>query len=909
MHEHVGMPSDDFEKYKRISWGSNTLRFLNAEWQLRNELCWCVLLSSFKKKDDVTSQDLSSFHIIFPMLHVTKSEHVTMMTKMHHIENPDIIKLVRFIDTECCMQGRMRAPYCDKLKDRSVCINSPLKFYCVCNCEGFKIELRPVSDVEKEKYLKENWPLMNEPRESDPNFLMNVFSACSIRKPMVTPPLSSDTNPLVSLINLDDGDNIIGLAGPADPPPLPPPVVIPPPMPVHPERVVPFANIIMNIETGLAAITELASMENKMRDIKFLEKPIDPSNDFTDMKELNNRWLAVKGLFTSYAEFCIEVPHWEPSDDFSNLDTAPTSISREIEDKVIDFFNKRCGIIDLCTKTKVVMKFWDGVKPWPILVYKDFKCFKNSTLPLVLYTKKGDRGRPSPYTYAGKVHRNVLPPINSVISEGESTLRRSSFFSRHLRHDHDEDPLNVVSGYKKLQRVQASELWLRSKRALRFTQETFCPLNDTALGMLNNFVGLRFSPSECQTYKNYERDSINVNVVLDHIYNILCRKDRLVYQYLINWCAHLVQYPSKKLLTVPYLVGEQGIGKSLCLSALGSMFGPHFLETASVEDIAGKFTATLDDKIFVLVNEADNMSSDVMRIMKALITDHDRRVEKKYSDVRYSPNYINIIACSNMVHSQIMNVPPDERRFMFMHCDGSVRGKHEYLKKLYEFFDCDYSTNPKCTFNGCKAFMWYLMDVNISQFNPRKFPVTKYMVELKLATCSSTQEWLYECLCYGRLMDGRHYLNDITPGTQIAVWELNKEFLVLKEEVFNAFFLWTKNKNKKIVTAEFFWNNIREVLTSMREILGNEVHPVLKIKRTYIEMPRLNHARLQFSRHYTGVQFADWHPAGSDGDMDVEMANQLQRSLFDDNGQPQNGLIDGGEDVESIVRNFDRHPC
>jgi hypothetical protein len=51
-------------------------------------------------------------------------------------------------------------------------------------------------------------------------------------------------------------------------------------------------------------------------------------------------------------------------------------------------------------------------------------------------------------------------------------------------------------------------------------------------------------------------DAAAYQLITDHIYNIWCKKDEAVYNYVMNWLAHLVQKPNVKISTAILLKSQ-----------------------------------------------------------------------------------------------------------------------------------------------------------------------------------------------------------------------------------------------------------------------------------------------------------------------------------------------------------------
>jgi hypothetical protein len=100
----------------------------------------------------------------------------------------------------------------------------------------------------------------------------------------------------------------------------------------------------------------------------------------------------------------------------------------------------------------------------------------------------------------------------------------------------------------------------------------------------------------------------------------------------------------------------------------------------------------------------------------------------------------------------------DDRRFVVLDVSEHRKGDWEYFKKLAN----------QIKNSGDKAFIHYLLDVNLSNFNPRILPAvksrTKYINKIK--TGDSVTKWFLNCLECGSL--GKTPEHDWEYGIQVS---------------------------------------------------------------------------------------------------------------------------------------------
>jgi hypothetical protein len=111
-----------------------------------------------------------------------------------------------------------------------------------------------------------------------------------------------------------------------------------------------------------------------------------------------------------------------------------------------------------------------------------------------------------------------------------------------------------------------------------------------------------------------------------HVREIICAGDEILFQYLMNWIARLLQQPGKPGEVAIVLKGEEGTGKGILCRAVIDILGQHGLHITSSTHLVGRFNSHLRDCIALFADEAF-FAGDRQHIgvLKALITEADHR--------------------------------------------------------------------------------------------------------------------------------------------------------------------------------------------------------------------------------------------------------------------------------------------
>lgn len=295
---------------------------------------------------------------------------------------------------------------------------------------------------------------------------------------------------------------------------------------------------------------------------------------------------------------------------------------------------------------------------------------------------------------------------------------------------------------------------------------TFDPTNRCSEDKFNLWRGFDILPN----------GNASCELLIDHIKNVICNGDKATFIYLLNWMAYAVQHPEKAPGVAVCLLSEQGAGKGIFVDYFSAIFGRHFAHLTQRSHLVGQFTGFLQDKVLIFADEliwAGNKQET--SILKGMLTEPTRTVERKYLDPITVPNYTHLIIASN----ERFAVPAEvgDRRFFVLEVSPTKRGDHQYFKAIVE----------EAENGGRQALLYYLMHVDLSEFNPANFPKTAARLEQQLLNLEGVEKWLYERLYFGTLgpVDGE-FLSPISlpimRGSAAGTWPKYAEKQVLYEQ-------------------------------------------------------------------------------------------------------------------------------
>lgn len=246
----------------------------------------------------------------------------------------------------------------------------------------------------------------------------------------------------------------------------------------------------------------------------------------------------------------------------------------------------------------------------------------------------------------------------------------------------------------------AAKCWFESSRKQKFDALVFRPQKDERKKQLNLFTGIPCEPNlgDCDD-------------LIDLLHASVCNSNDAQFHWLMDWLAHIVQFPDVKGTTVPVMVGLQGTGKGLLFDHLMSgILKDLFVTTKTSQELTQRFNHHLGNKLLTFIDEATwrgNKTED--GILKNMIGSAVISIEEKFG-LRYTAdNYSRYAVASN--NPEAVAIERDNRRYVPMETGAKFANKPEVF---HPFFEQIRSGDLVARFYN------FLSLRDISKFNPYK---------------------------------------------------------------------------------------------------------------------------------------------------------------------------------------------
>ena len=266
-----------------------------------------------------------------------------------------------------------------------------------------------------------------------------------------------------------------------------------------------------------------------------------------------------------------------------------------------------------------------------------------------------------------------------------------------------------------------------------FNQIAFTPLK-TAKKTLNYWIkpNIKAKKGSCFLIYNFLK-------------NVICNGDNILFTYLLDYLAHMIQKPQEKPGVMIVMLGGQGTGKGTFFNLLRKIWPRTTLQVSDIDHIVGNFNASLERNFIVCMDEAlFSGQKKSMDRMKAFVTEEYITIEQKYQPKRNLHSIHRFFATTN--HEHFGNVELDDRRLVFLNISNEYQENHKYFKVLYNSIN-----DPK----QIEALYYDLYSRDISQFNVRAKPKSEELLHQKLKSLNGFDRFWYEVLTLGYFDVGR----------------------------------------------------------------------------------------------------------------------------------------------------------
>lgn len=227
----------------------------------------------------------------------------------------------------------------------------------------------------------------------------------------------------------------------------------------------------------------------------------------------------------------------------------------------------------------------------------------------------------------------------------------------------------------------------------------------------------------------------DVSPYLEHLEKTICNGNDQAYQYVLGWLAHLVQKPDEKPSVAIVLKAIPGTGKGSMVKPISQIMGMYGIQVNGAGQIAGRFNATMANRIFIFADEVTINNGREADKLKGIISEPTINLERKGIDPEPMPNYARLIFASNS--EQVLRASIRERRYLVLEPSAAIAQQKGYFDRLHNWINN----------NGAAHLLDFLLKHEIKDFDPRRAPITAALVREILSNLPPAEQYVYTELC------------------------------------------------------------------------------------------------------------------------------------------------------------------
>jgi putative DNA primase/helicase len=249
----------------------------------------------------------------------------------------------------------------------------------------------------------------------------------------------------------------------------------------------------------------------------------------------------------------------------------------------------------------------------------------------------------------------------------------------------------------------------------------FYPIpKDCPAKQYNMFTGFALEPIEG-----------DVEPFLKHVKDVICVDDEKAAKYLLQFFSHMLQKPDEKPSVAIVMKSVEGTGKGSLMEPLLAILGDYACQTNGAYLVTGRFNSALTNKLLVFGDEVDLTDKRTSDKLKALISETTLLLERKGIDPVPMSNFIRFVFASNM--NKVLRAGSRERRYLVLEPSATNAQDKGYFDQYHAWLNN----------GGASHLLHYLLQLDLSDFDPRRAPITNALKEEKMANLTLTEDFMY----------------------------------------------------------------------------------------------------------------------------------------------------------------------
>lgn len=278
-----------------------------------------------------------------------------------------------------------------------------------------------------------------------------------------------------------------------------------------------------------------------------------------------------------------------------------------------------------------------------------------------------------------------------------------------------------------------TKLWLQDRDARRYEGLVFSPGRDVDKRFYNMWRGFSFKPKAREEVSEEARWA--VDEYFNHARDNVAQGDAEMYNYLVGWLAHLIQFPGEKPLVALVLKGEKGVGKNVVFRFIAPLLGGHAMVTPRKRFLISHFNSHMESLLLFVLDEAFwSGDKEAESVLKDLITGQTHTIERKGIE---SYEVDNLTRCGILGNENwLVPASEDERRFAVFNVGNGRKQDVAYFTRMRKGMQA----------GGQEYLLHRLLNIDITKFNVDKAPNSQGLADQKMASLTPISQWWLDSL-------------------------------------------------------------------------------------------------------------------------------------------------------------------
>jgi hypothetical protein len=361
-----------------------------------------------------------------------------------------------------------------------------------------------------------------------------------------------------------------------------------------------------------------------------------------------------------------------------------------------------------------------------------------------------DKPIENPANAVEPIEKDPIDALNEeffyVAAEGVSrvcreTQRNGRFHLDRLPVHHFHEKHESKKILKNGKETSLTKVWMGHPKRRTYEYLRFDPSETLESGAYNTWRGFAVAAAGEHDLPS-QKASEGLKLFLDHVQTNVCKGDKALNKWVLNYFAHLFQRPGEKPEVSLVFKGQKGTGKTIVSEILNHLIGDNSVIMSNKQHFLGHFNSIMENNLLVTFDEAFWSGDKAIEgVLKDVITGAKRIITHKGAEPYVAKVYDRIIIIGN--EDWLVPATSDERRFAVFNVGEGKQQDRTYFGEM---------KNGILRHGGDKLLMKFLRDWALDEDEVNIAPETEGLNEQKDQSLGPFHRWWLSCLQEGAVL-------------------------------------------------------------------------------------------------------------------------------------------------------------